>query len=126
MNNITDLSDRFGRPSKGLAGDPPPPQNDGMESRVAKIEAIIPTLATKADVEAVRGDLHKMDASITRWMIATVISLFLGFAGLFFTMSNTINGALERAAKPAPVAQPAPIVIQVPSNAPAAAQEHNK
>ncbi|PSD33785.1 hypothetical protein C7E17_00155 [Stenotrophomonas maltophilia] len=90
-----------------------------MESRVSKLEAILPTLATKADVESVRGDLHRMDASIVRWMIATVIALFLGFAGLFFTMSSTINGALERATKPPSVESgrpeiPQPIIIQVP------------
>ncbi|MBH1548787.1 hypothetical protein I5U02_02240 [Stenotrophomonas maltophilia] len=90
-----------------------------MDSRLSKLEVIVPTLATKSDVEGVRADLHKMDASITRWMIATVIALFLGFAGLFFTMSNTINGALERAAKPTTLpgtASPAPpaIIIQMP------------
>lgn len=94
-----------------------PPQDGGMDSRLSKLEAIIPTLATKSDVEGVRTDLHKMDASITRWMIATVIALFLGFAGLFFTMSNTINGALERATRSGTVSAPAPappIIIQMP------------
>lgn len=98
-----------------LAGGGPPPQDGSMDVRVAKIESIIPTLATKADVEGVRGDLHKMDASITRWMIATVIALFLGFAGLFFTMSSTINSALERAVKPAAVQPASPLIIQLPA-----------
>jgi hypothetical protein len=97
-----------------------------MEDRLAKLEAVIPTLATRVDVEGLRTDLHKMDASIVRWMIATVLTLFLGFAGLFFTMQNSINGALDRTARslvqPATERQPPqstqPIIIQMPSQAP--------
>lgn len=82
-----------------------------MESRISKLEALIPTLATKADIGEVRADLHKMDASIVRWMIATVIGLFLGFAGLFFTVSSAFKGSSMQ-----PVAaQPQPIIIQIPS-----------
>lgn len=98
-----------------------PPRDDGqMDTRLTKLETQVTALATKADVEGVRSDLHKMDAAIVRWMIATVLALFLGFAGLFFTMQNSINGALERAAKPAAVerqepAAPQPIIIQIPS-----------
>lgn len=105
------------------------PPNDGhMDERLAKLEGIIPNLATKVDVEALRGDLHKMDASIVRWMIATILTLFLGFAGLFFTMQNSIHAGMARAAQPAaPVAAPAspPIIIQMPPQqiqAPATAQ----
>ncbi|WP_329767955.1 hypothetical protein [Stenotrophomonas muris] len=104
------------------------PHHPNMENRVTKLESIVATLPTKADVEGLRADLHKMDASITRWMIATVIALFLGFAGLFFTMSSTINGALERATKPATYeprisAAPQPIIIQMPPQPQAAATQ---
>lgn len=102
-----------------------PPHDGGMEDRLTKLESVIPTLATKVDVEGLRTDLHKMDASIVRWMIATVLTLFLGFAGLFFTMQNSINGALDRTARS--LSQPAaerqvpqstqPIIIQMPSQA---------
>lgn len=93
--------------------------DDGMRERLAKLEAVLPTLASKADVEGVRADIHKMDASITRWMIATIIALFLGFAGLFFTMSNSISGSLERATKAnSSPSVPTPIVIQIPAQPP--------
>lgn len=106
-------------PESELASTPPGPHDPGMDARLAKLEAVVPTLATKADMEGVRADLHKMDASIVRWMIATVLTLFLGFAGLFFTMQSSINGALDRAAsqvKQQQAVAPAPTVtIQLPS-----------
>lgn len=105
-------------PDSDLAPSPPGPHDPGMDARLAKLEAVVPTLATKADMEGVRADLHKMDASIVRWMIATVLTLFLGFAGLFFTMQSSINGALDRAAsqvKQQQAVAPAPAVtIQLP------------
>ena len=85
---------------------PGQPSDDGdMASRLTALETTLPTLATK-------GDLHSLDASIKTWMIATVIGLFLGFAGLFFAMNNAARPAL------APSVAQAPIVIQVPAYAP--------
>jgi hypothetical protein len=74
--------------------------------RVAQIEALLPTLATKADIGDIRADFRKTDAEIKAWMIATVISLFLGFAGLFFAM----NSAHREADTP-----PGPTIIQIPA-----------
>ncbi len=80
-----------------------------LEKRLTTIETILPTLMTKADGEALRADLHKMDASIKTWMIATIIGLFFGFAGLFFTMSNAL--------KPSPTAPASPpVIINIPGN----------
>ena len=83
-----------------------PPDHGRMGNRMTaletRIDTILPTLAT-------RSDMHSLDASIKTWMIATVIGLFLGFAGLFFAMNNL-------ARPPAPAGQ-APIVIQVPAYA---------
>lgn len=80
-----------------------------MNERVAAIEAILPTLATKADLAELRGDMHEMNANISRWMQATVLTVIgtvvLGFAGLGFTLMSAI--------KPAPQAQQ-PTVIVVP------------
>ncbi|MGF7131951.1 hypothetical protein P3T40_003434 [Paraburkholderia sp. EB58] len=87
----------------------------GMETerRLTAIETLMPTLMTKTDGEVLRADLHKMDASIKTWMIATIIGLFFGFAGLFFAMSNSLR-------PPAAPQASAPIIIQVPATAPAA------
>lgn len=116
-----------------------PPDNGGMEltERVAHLETdmkdvrerlarIEDRMATKSDIFDIKVDvadlkveMHKQHIDIQRWMIATVIGLFLGFGGLFLAMSNALKA-------PAPVAQPAqqaaaPIVIQVPA-APAPAK----
>ncbi|AKU24495.1 hypothetical protein [Massilia sp. NR 4-1] len=50
----------------------------------ARFDAILPTLATKADMEALRAD-------VARWTLATVIGLFVGFAGLFVAISNMLR-----------------------------------
>lgn len=63
----------------------------------------MPTLATKSDLADLKADLHKMDASIKTWMIATVIGLFLGFGSLFLTITNS--------AKPGPGSPQVPPVI---------------
>jgi len=84
-----------------------PPHDVVMESRLTALETrldtILPTLAT-------REDMHKIDASIKAWMIATIIALFIGFAGLFFTLSNSIRSGSQAASQP-----PAPTIIQVPA-----------
>lgn len=82
---------------------------NNVNERVAKIEALLPTLATKADIGEIRADFRKTDAEIKAWMIATVISLFLGFAGLFFAMN---------AVRKEPGAPPAPTIIQIPAYTP--------
>jgi len=78
------------------------------------IEAIIPTLATKADLERLRadmtkamGDMHldfKRDQKENRaWMLGTVLALFVGIvgAGSYFMSGNARQ----------PIPQQAPIVI---------------
>lgn len=117
-------------PTMEAVGAPPPPPPPDMEARLTALEtkwqAVVPTLATKADlgdtkaaIEKVGGEIHKMDASIKTWMIATVLAIIgtvvLGFTALFFNLS-----AAFKPATPAP-AQPAPTVIYVTPPAPAQA-----
>ena len=67
-----------------------------------------------------RSDMHKNSVDIQRWMIATVIGLFLGFGGLFLAMSNALKQSpVSSVAAPA-AAQQQPIIINVPSAAPPA------
>jgi len=94
-----------------------------MEARLTaletRIDTILPTLATKTDIAELRSAMHKASTDTSRWITATVIGLFLGFAGLFFAMSNNAKA-------PAPQqAQPSPIIIYAqqpttPAPAPAA------
>jgi hypothetical protein len=81
-------------------------END-WEEFAARIDAIMPTLATKADMEALRADM-------ARWTLAAVIGLFIGFGGLFVGITNTLK---QDKAPPAPAGQQTvqPIVIYVPA-----------
>lgn len=74
----------------------------------AKFDAVLPTLATWADVQSVKSEIHKVAGETHKWMLATVIGLFLGFGGLFLAMSN----ALKPAAQPSPQA---PVVLHLPA-----------
>lgn len=91
----------------------------------ARIEAILPTLATKADIETVRTDMLRLSNETHKWMLASVIGMFIGFGGLFMAVSNTQHQALPApvlpAANPAP-AGTAPPVANAPLAAPAAGQ----
>nr|WP_230951244.1 hypothetical protein [Xylella fastidiosa] len=77
-----------------------------MEARIVQIETIIPTLATKADVESLRADLNKsageMRADFEKaqkenrtWMLATVLALFAGILGVGGFVVSSIKGMLS-------------------------------
>ncbi|SDF43354.1 MULTISPECIES: hypothetical protein [unclassified Duganella] len=90
----------------------------------AHIDAIVPTLATKADIEILRAEMHKMSAEGYRWMVASMVAMFIGFGGLYFAASRSqaersqappaIQVQSPPPAVPAAQAQgPQPIVIYV-------------
>lgn len=60
-----------------------------------------------SEIGKVRADFEKFSLDIMKWMVATVISLFIGFAGVFYAMSNMLRPA------PAPLAVPAPSAATV-------------
>lgn len=95
-------------PPIGGGGEPP------MDARITKLEtrfeAVLPTLMTKVDGAEIRADIQRGINETQKWMIATVIGLFVGFGGLFLAMSNAL--------KSPPSQQP--IIINVPTQAPAA------
>jgi uncharacterized membrane protein len=68
----------------------------------AHYNAILPTLATKADIEALRAEIHK-------WLVGTLIGLFIGFAGLFIAMGQILKPTIAPQQGAAP-----PIVIYLP------------
>ncbi|MDB5777572.1 MAG: hypothetical protein JWP38_3705 [Herbaspirillum sp.] len=86
-------------------GEPP---DDGDMERLsaleARFDAVLPTLATRTDIESVKSEIHKSSGETHKWMLGTVIGLFLGFGGLFLAMSNALKPA-------APQPAAAPIVI---------------
>lgn len=93
-----------------------------MEQRIEKLEidvaaikvdvaTILSNYATKADLATLRSDMHKGMADMQKCMIATIIGLFIGFGGLFFTINHTVK-------PPAATAQSAPLIITIPVPAP--------
>ena len=106
-----------------------------MEKRVEKLETdvaaikvnvatILANYATKADIGELRSDMHKATADVQKWMIATIIGLFIGFGGLFITMSNVLRPIAP--STPVTATQPAPIIITVPMPAPEAVAAKRK
>lgn len=55
---------------------------------LARIDAIAPTLATKADIEALRLEMRKMSVDGFGWMVASLVGMFVGFVGLYFAASD--------------------------------------
>lgn len=103
-----------------------------MEKRVEKLEAdvsaikvdvatILSNYATKADIADIRADLHKVHSDISRWTLATMITVVGAMLAAVFGLSNIFKNASTPT--PAPAA-PAPIVIYAqpqPAVAPPAA-----
>ncbi|WP_098496644.1 hypothetical protein [Collimonas sp. PA-H2] len=87
-------------------------QQDNPMERLATLEArfdaVLLTLATRADIQSVKSEIHKASGETHKWMLATVIGLFLGFGGLFLAMSNTLKPAPQSSSQ-------APVVIQLPA-----------
>lgn len=113
---------RAGRPiDKG--GEPP---DDGDMERLAALEArfdtVLPTLATRADIESVKSEIHKSSGETHKWMLGTVIGLFLGFGGLFLAMSNALKPTPSQPPSVPTIiyTQPAPIAPAAPPSAPPA------
>lgn len=84
-----------------------------IDARFVRVEARLEQTATKADVESVKVEVHKMDASIKTWMLATVLTIIGTMLAAIFGVAQVM--------KPAATAAPAaPIIIQVPAPAPPA------
>ncbi|MDH1192496.1 hypothetical protein [Stenotrophomonas sp. GD03958] len=86
-----------------------------MRERLAKLEAILPSLASKGDIGELRADFERGQKENRAWMLATVLALFagiLGAGGLVLTALKPSNSAASQAAPAAPA--PQPIIIQIP------------
>ncbi|MBN9695942.1 MAG: hypothetical protein J0L85_09080 [Zoogloea sp.] len=83
-----------------------------IDNRFVRVEARLEQTATKVDVESVKAEVHKMDASIKTWMLATVLTI-IG------TMLAAIFGVAQVMTPAATAAPAAPIIIQLPGPLPA-------
>lgn len=102
-----------------------PPHNGDMDARLAKLEALIPTLSTKeevaklrgetkegfadvrASVEGVRADMHKNTSEIIKWVVGTAIVISMAAITI---MTFVLNNAAPK--QPPAVQQPILIVPQ--------------
>jgi hypothetical protein len=90
----------------------------------AHYNAILPTLATKADIEALRAEMHKMSADTHKWMVASLIGLFIGFGGLGVTLVQILKPAsFAASAQMAPQSQQPIVIYLQPPAVPASPQK---
>jgi hypothetical protein len=80
-----------------------------IDTRLSQMGAKAEAYATKSDVEVLRADLHRMDASIKTWMIGTVVGLMVGFGGLFLTTILRLPGPSAQGAQP--------VIVNIPPQA---------
>ena len=85
----------------------------GLEGRFDTLEArfdiILPTLATKSDILSLESKMHDAFANFYKWMIATMVGMFIGFGGLFLAASNMLKLPAQAALTPYTSAAPAPL-----------------
>ncbi|MES2016658.1 MAG: hypothetical protein V4484_09190 [Pseudomonadota bacterium] len=89
-----------------LAGGGEPPYDREMDRRLTVLETrfdtILPTLATKADVaalraevmvgfEQLRADQLKLHNSLLKWIVGMFVTLFIGMLGSNVALFNAIN-----------------------------------
>lgn len=82
-----------------------------IDNRFVRVEARLEQTATKADVESVKSEVHKMDASIKTWMLATVLTIIGTMLAAIFGVAQVMKPAATAAA-------PSPIIIQLPATPP--------
>lgn len=99
------------RPDPGVAHGGGASDDGGMRERLARLEALLPTLATRSDVAELRTEIERGQKENRAWMLATVLGLFVGIlaVGSFFFSGLKLP--------PASAAQP-PIIITVPAQPP--------
>lgn len=94
-----------------VAGGGEPPYDREMDRRLTVLETrfdtILPTLATKNDIDILRGEIEKLRSELFKAIndatlrhMALVIALFVGAMGVNITMFNSLR-ALISTAQPA-------------------------
>lgn len=103
-----------------------PPHDGNMDARLTALEtrfdAVLPTLATKADMAELRADVHKINAEIKGWTLATMITIIGTMLAAIFGISQIYKSTNT---PQAPAQQSSPIIINVPAASPPAAAPPN-
>lgn len=79
-----------------------------VEQSVARIDAILPTLATKAEMAELRSEMHEGFGNMVKWIVGTA---FAGVGVFIVVMTFVLNNAVP---KTAPASPQQPIIINVP------------
>jgi hypothetical protein len=97
-------------------GDHEPPDGQDPARRVTVLETrfdtVLPTLATKTDlaalrtellvkIEALRAEMGRLASNVHKWMAATLIAILLSFIGLFVGLTKTLTATSIPAHVPA-------------------------
>lgn len=105
----------------GLGGNPPidngggPPNDGDMRERVAKLEGIFPTLATKQDVGTLTAGIADSRADVIKFVSGSAIAIVAVVLSVLVSLGTFMFHQLKQ---PSPsVAQP-PIVIHTTTPAP--------
>ena len=78
-----------GAPKPGPDDGGEPPYDGGMEARVAKLEAILPTLSTREDVLRLEAKMHQELHALTWKLIGSMLTFgTLLSAAVFFIAKN--------------------------------------
>lgn len=92
-----------------------------MEPRVAALEArldtLVPTLATKGDLAELKTEMHKGFADMIKWIVGSALA---GIAVFITVMTFVLNNATPKVSASQQAQQP-PIIINIPGAAPAPA-----
>ncbi len=60
----------------------------GLRTLEQRLDDVLPTLATKADIEKLRTEMEKLRSDMLRWMIASWVTMFFSLASLQVTLFN--------------------------------------
>ena len=94
-----------------------PPDDGDMNTRLTALETrfdtVLPTLASKADIGELRADVHKISSDISRWTLATMITIIGTMLAAIFGI-NQINKNAAAVVQPTPQ----PIIIYAQPAAP--------
>ena len=72
-------------------------ETPAMLERIAKLEqrmdSVIPTLATSADVERLRADVHKVQSETKAWVVRSVVAFLMVVVTLGIFIAATVRPA---------------------------------
>ena len=115
MSNVHDITDRIDKLAKSVDKGGSPPHDGNMEARITKLENFVvdarerlTKIETRLDQTATKSDIAGLHTDIIKWVVGTGI---VGLVAFITIMTFVLNNAVPKT----PNAQPAPIIITVPS-----------